>query len=208
MAEKLGAIYGSSLWLHDLDRITASLHELSELDGKSVLITGANGLICSAITDVLIRHNTTHSGTIHIIAAGRNQKKVRTRFGKFCDQDYFTFMKYDALNPELPEFTADYIIHGAGNVHPAAMAAEPVNTKLSNILGTNALLQSARYGTKRLLYISSSEVYGKRTDGNFQPFTENDYGSVDILNSRSCYPMGKRSAEALCVNYAAHYGVD
>ena len=210
MAEKLGAIYSSSLWLHDLDRITESLPELSELNGKSVLITGTNGLICSAITDVLIRYNETHSGNIHIIAAGRDPQRVRTRFGEFCDKDYFTFMQYNALTlkPELPKFSADYIIHGAGNAHPAAMAAEPVNTMLSNIFGVNVLLNAARYGTKRLLYISSSEVYGKRTDGNFQPFTEDDYGYVDILNSRSCYPMGKRSAETLCVNYAVQYGVD
>ena len=211
MAEELGAIYGSSLWLHDLDRITEYLPELSELDGKSVLITGANGLICSAVADVLLRYNETHSGNIRIIAAGRNPQRVRTRFGEYCDKDYFTFMQYDALSPELPEFIADYIIHGAGNAHPAAMAGQPVDTMLGNIVGTNTLLDYVIHGVvsvKRLLYISSSEVYGRRTDGNSQPFTEDDYGSVDILNSRSCYPMGKRSAETLCVSYAEQYDVD
>lgn len=59
-----------------------------------------------------------------------------------------------------------------------------------------------------MLYISSSEVYGKRADGNLQPFTENDYGYVDLLNMRSCYPVGKRAAETLCVSYAAEYGID
>ena len=43
---------------------------------------------------------------------------------------------------------------------------------------------------------------------NFKPFTENDYGYIDRLDARSCYPVGKRAAETLCVSYYAEYGVD
>ncbi len=45
-------------------------------------------------------------------------------------------------------------------------------------------------------------------ENNSQPFTENDYGYVDLLNPRSCYPVSKRAAETLCVSYAAEYGAD
>ena len=72
MVKELSAIYDSNIWLQDLDKIIASLPELSELEGKSVLVTGANGLICSAVIDVLMRYNeSTKSGnTIRVTAAG------------------------------------------------------------------------------------------------------------------------------------------
>ena len=205
MAQELGGIYNSSLWFENLDREAESLPELSRLDGSSVLITGANGLICSAVVDLFIRYNETHNGNIHIIAAGRSPQRMRARFGSFCDRDYFTFMHYDASSPEPVNVSADYAIHGAGNAHPSAMQSEPVETMLSNVLGLHVLLRSS---VKRLLYISSSEVYGKRAEGNLQPFTETDYGYVDLLNTRSCYPMSKRAAETLCVSYAAEYGTE
>ena len=141
MVKELSRIYSSDLWLQDLDSITASLPELSQLNGKSVLITGANGLICSAVVDLLIRHNETHGGTIHIVAAGRSPERMCARFGTFCDKDYFTFMHYDASSPESVNFSADYVIHGASNAHPAAMSTEPVETMLSNFLGTNKFLE-------------------------------------------------------------------
>lgn len=59
---------------------------------------------------------------------------------------------------------------------------------------------------KRLLYVSSSEVYGNKT-GN-QPYKEKDYGYVDILNQRACYPSAKRAAETLCTAYGQEYGLD
>ncbi|MBR0151775.1 MAG: NAD-dependent epimerase/dehydratase family protein [Synergistaceae bacterium] len=209
MAERLGGIYGS-LWLSDLDRITASLPELEELAGKTLLITGAGGLICSALADIIIHWNESHNGreNIRIIAAGRNKAKIWERFRDFSGRDYFTFMQYDALGRDIPAFTADYVIHGASNAHPSAMSSQPAETMLANIIGLNSILQSSLGAAKRIVYISSSEVYGMRSEGNTAAFTENDSGYVDILNPRSCYPMSKRSAETLCACYVAEYGAD
>ena len=50
-------IYKSKQWIEDIDIVSNTLPELSSLDGKSILITGATGLICSAIVDILIRYN-------------------------------------------------------------------------------------------------------------------------------------------------------
>ncbi len=50
-------IYKSKLWSEDLDGTLASLPELETLAGSAVMITGAAGLICSAVTDLLIRYN-------------------------------------------------------------------------------------------------------------------------------------------------------
>lgn len=209
MAEMTG-IYSGGLWLSDIDRVIHALPELGTLSGKSVLITGAGGLICSTVADVLIRWNESHNGreNIGIIAAGRNKAKISGRFGEFSGREYFTFIDYDASRAEIPALNADYVIHGAGNAHPSAMSAEPVETMLANIIGINAIMKASGHNVKRVLYISSSEVYGRRADGNSAPFTENDYGYVDILNPRNCYPMAKRAGETLCASYAAEYGAD
>jgi O-antigen/teichoic acid export membrane protein len=56
------------------------------------------------------------------------------------------------------------------------------------------------------MYISSSEVYGTKPDNT--AYGEGDYGVVDILDPRSCYPSSKRAAETLCASYHKEYGVD
>ena len=128
------------------------------------MITGCTGLICSAVADVLIRWNETHKEKINILAAARNEKKVETRFAPYMSESWFNFVLYDASSTEnkliLP---CDYIIHGASNASPNKIVKEPVETMLSNFTGMKYLLDYAKaMETKRVLYISSSEVYGKK----------------------------------------------
>ena len=74
-------IYDSPLWFMNIDIVAEGLGELDELAGKSVLISGATGLICSAVVDIFIRYNETHETPIGIIAAGRQPQKMIERFG-------------------------------------------------------------------------------------------------------------------------------
>ncbi len=90
------SIYDSKLWISDLNDTIEALPELHELAGKSVMITGCTGLICSAVVDVLIRWNETHEAKIKILAAGRSEKKVEIRFAPFTKKDWFVFVPYDA----------------------------------------------------------------------------------------------------------------
>lgn len=201
-------IYDSPLWFEDIDKVSAVIPELSELAGKSILITGVTGLICSAVTDIFIRYNETHETHIMIIAAGRRPEAMKNRFGDFCNRDYFKFVKYDASKSNNKiDVKADYIIHGASNASPKAIIAEPVETMLSNFNGLHFLLDYAKENdVKRLLYISSSEVYGIKN--NNEPFKEDDYGYIDLLNPRNSYSVGKRAAETLCASFYAEYGVE
>ncbi|MBQ6021787.1 MAG: NAD-dependent epimerase/dehydratase family protein [Clostridia bacterium] len=201
-------IYQSSLWISDLDEVLASLPALSSLEGKSVMITGAAGLVLSAVTDLLIRYNETHEKKIGILAAGRWPEEMTGRFGDYTEKPYFTFVRYDASRTDnsitLP---CDYIIHGASNAFPEMIVKEPVETMLSNVLGVKYLLDYAREcGAKRLLYISSSEVYGQKQSA--EPYREGEYGYIDLLSPRNSYSVGKRAAETLCASYAAEYGVE
>ena len=201
-------IYDSKLWISDLDEIIESMPALKLLEDKTIMITGCTGLICSAVVDVLIRWNKTHDSKIKILAAGRSKNKVDARFAPYTTPDWFTFVSYDAAstsnNLTLP---CDYIIHGASNASPNKIVKEPVETMLSNVLGMKCLLDYAREkGSRRVLYISSSEVYGRKEHNN--PSKIDEYGWIDLLNSRSSYSIGKCAAETMCAAYSDEYSVE
>ena len=67
------SVYDSKLWISDLDETIYALPELDELVGCSVMITGCSGLICSAVVDVLIRWNETHSPRQDKYLSGRQK---------------------------------------------------------------------------------------------------------------------------------------
>jgi len=198
-------VYDSEIWTQDVDLIIDTLPELANLKGKSVLITGAAGLICSSVVDILMRYNDTRNGRIRILAAGRWLKEMTDRFAERVNRDDFEFVVYDAsCNDNVLEQQADYIVHGASNAYPELIVKEPVETMLSNFIGLYHLLCYAKErSTKRLLYISSSEVYGRK-EGD-QPYREGEYGYIDLLNFRNSYSVGKRAAETLCARECRVY---
>ena len=201
-------INDNKLWNNDLEEVIASLPEIDELAGRNVLITGSTGLICSSVVDVLIHWNLSREDKINIYAAARSKEKAERCFGRHASEPWFNFVFYDASSERnsLPD-SVDYIIHGASNASPNHIVAEPVETMLSNFMGMKLLLDYARQqNTKRVLYISSSEVYGRKdTD---LPSKISDYGWIDILNPRSSYSIGKCAAETLCASYYDEYGVE
>lgn len=201
-------IYDSELWLSDVDETVGALPELQELAGKTVLVTGCTGLVCSAVVDVLIRWNEGHEEKIAILAAGRNIQKIRNRFSPYDAKAWFQSVPFDAATGAgFLDKPCDYIIHGASNASPDRIVNEPVETMLSNFVGTKCLLDyGRRHSVNRLLYVSSSEVYGLK-EGE-RPYKTNEYGYIDLLNSRNSYSVGKRAAETLCASYAKEYGTD
>lgn len=201
-------LYNNPLWIRDIDLVLENYPEFEDFAGRSILVTGAGGLICSALVDILIRYDETHQNPIKILAAGRSQAKMKERFGEFFNREYFVFVPYDANENVLSiSQSANYIVHGASNASPNKIVKEPVETMLSNFTGLYALLQYAKQAeTKRVLYVSSSEVYGKKNDTT--PYKETDYGFVDLLSPRNSYSVGKRAAETLCASYSAEYGIE
>lgn len=201
-------VYDTKQWKSDIDRVIGVLPELDEMAGKSILITGAAGLICSSVVDILFRYNDTHENKIQILAAGRWIEEMINRFSYQVERPDFTFVTYDASRTDnVISEKADYIIHGASNASPDMIVKEPVETMLSNFLGMKYLLDFAKdSGTKRILYISSSEVYGAKKGD--EPYKEGEYGYIDLLKSRSSYSIGKCAAETMCVSYADEHGIE
>lgn len=198
--------YCDEYW-QDVKFVSEQIPSLKHLFGSSVLITGATGMICSSVTEILFNLNKKQDAHIQIYLAGRSRERIKERFYCFEEGKDYTFVPYNATSSDSINVKTDFIIHGASNADPGKFAKEPVETMLANIIGLNTLLLSAvDKKAKRLLYISSSEVYGRKEES--RPYQENDYGFVDILNPRASYPSSKRAAETLCAAYAAEYGLD
>ncbi len=212
-------------YLEDIKKVLGNIPSVEELRGKSVLVTGATGLIGSAVADLLLSLNEEENYGMNILLAGRDESRMAERFAGRSDivssggesqktegEKGYSFVKYDAARgvssgSDTDGIKADYIIHGASNADPKRIMAEPVETMLANIQGLAGLMDSVdKTALKRVLYISSSEVYG--VNETFEPYTEEQLGYVDILNPRSCYPSSKRATETMCVAYAEEYGVD
>lgn len=198
--------YTDKYW-EDVKRVTETIPNYESLFGKKILITGGTGMICSSVAEILFYLNREKQAGIKIVLAGRNKERMADRFKDFVEGQDYIFLEYDATENKILDVKVDLIIHGASNANPVVYSAQPVETMLANIVGLQCLLQLA-VATKveRVLYVSSSEVYGNKEE--FRPYEENDYGFVDILNPRASYPCSKRAAETLCAAYQDQYQLD
>ena len=84
----------SQLYLDDLKKIQEAIPNLEKLTGTSVLITGAGGMICSAMVDFLLALNESQQMGIQVYAAARNEQKVRKRFSRYADNENFHYVQY------------------------------------------------------------------------------------------------------------------
>ena len=105
----------------------------------------------------------------------------------------------------IVESNFEYIVHLAARPSPEDYIINPVETLLSNSVGTMKLLELAKLGNSRFVYTSSSEVYG---NAETIPTPETYYGYVSSWGIRSCYDEGKRYSEALIMAYHRKFGLD
>lgn len=177
------------------------------LINQRILVTGASGLIGSSVIDLLVYLNEHENFGIEIYAAVRNVHAAKKRFRSCFGKPYFHLVSYDAEQAVAFPFDVDFIIQAASAADPAAISSRPAEALMSNVYGLHQMLEyGKRIHVKRVLFLSSSEVYGTNATG--KPFRESDYGAIDLLNPRASYPMGKRAAETLCASYAKEYGMD
>ncbi len=177
--------------------------------GKTVMITGAAGLIGTYIVDLLMKKNELDSADITVIAIDRNQNEIKNRFADYFSDDHFKYYVLDVTMPvpdDLPY--ADYLIHAASNTSPLDYGRHPVDTFKSNTVGTYYMLEFAhKKNVGRFLFCSSVEAYGQNR-GDVEKFDESYSGYIDCNTPRAAYPTGKRASEAMCASYKSEFGLD
>lgn len=168
-----------------------------KLRGKSVLVTGAYGMLASYIIYMLAYLNEKAAMDVKIIALARSKEKLRKRFGKLLDQNYFVPYISGLEGPLDIEEDIRYIIHAASLADPSCYKVRPIDVLKPNVIGNYYLLELAEQkNVDGYLLFSSGDIYGA-IDGK-KTICENDYGSMDTLDIHNCYSESKRMAETMC----------
>jgi UDP-glucuronate decarboxylase len=193
--EDLAMIVGASLPWHDLE-------------GKSVLITGASGFLPAYMVETFLYLNTYVLGRkVTVYGLVRNRDRAERRFERYLGREDLKLIVQDVSSPVSGDQRFDYIIHAASQASPKYYGTDPVGTLLPNVLGTYHLLELARvHRASGFLFFSSGEVYGEVNELNI-PTTEQDYGYLDPTRVRSCYAESKRAGETMCVAWHHQHGV-
>lgn len=189
----------SPLYQEDISYIT-NTPCISSLKGKSILITGATGLVGVNLIDALMAY-----GGIFVYAVGRSKDKAASRLGEYYNNPNFCFLEQDVRQPFPNNLIVDYILPLASNTHPVAYSQYPIETIEINVKGALHALQLAEYCGATVLYPSTVEVYGNAIGKDI--FTEDYTGKLSLSTSRSCYTESKRVCEAMCQSYIAERSV-
>lgn len=196
------------LYYNEITYMTHDMQLWGKLDGQTVLITGATGMVGKCLIETIILHNEFAQNPIRVIALSRNVTLAEERLAEAWNDANFEYISCD-INMGIPECgQVDYIIHAASNTHPLQYSQDSVGTITTNIIGTKNLLDYAvTHGTKCFCFVSSVEVYGENR-GDVEKFDERYLGYIDCNTLRAGYPEGKRVGETLCNAYQQTYGLD
>ena len=189
----------------DLKTIIAEDLSWEKLKNKTVMITGASGMVGSYMLYVLLMLNDEKHYGIKVDAVMRNVNKLPEEIRNREDVNVVVA----DVTKDIPDVgDIDYIIHAASPASPLIMQNQPVETIAANTIGTFKTLELAKEkNAEGYLFISSREIYGQPDEGQ-EFFYENTYGFVDQLNPRSCYSEGKKAAETMCVCFHEEYGLN
>jgi nucleoside-diphosphate-sugar epimerase len=175
--------------------------DLGKLKDKSILITGATGLIGQTIVKKLLE--LPSEWNVKVVAMVRNKEKAEVIFRNNKNEN-FQFLIGDVLELSELKEDIDYIVHAASMTSSLDFVNRPVEVISSGFLGTKNILEIAKKNKiEGMVYLSSMEVYGNPIDNS--KINETFPTNLDTMNVRSCYPESKRICEALCKAYEVEY---
>ena len=193
----------NTILLRDMEDIYSRNVEWECLDGKTIMLTGAYGMLASYITYFVIYLQKVQKINIKLVAVVRSKEKY---FKKINWADECVEVLESALNKPIQyDKKIDYIIHAASLASPQYYSVCPVDVLTPNVIGTYHLLNlAAEKKVKSFLLFSTADIYGT-VDKSM--ITEKDYGVMDTLDIHNCYSESKRMAETMCKSFFVQYHV-
>ena len=164
---------------------------------KKNLVTGGLGFIGSHLIDRLINLGE------YVICLDDISSGDQRYLAKWEGNSNFKFIKGTVLDKHQIKF--DNLWHLACPASPRDYLRDPISTARINFEGTLNILNLAKDQKAKVLYTSSSEVYG---DCENIPQDENFLGLIRTTSPRSCYAHGKRIAETLCFDFQRKYKME
>jgi nucleoside-diphosphate-sugar epimerase len=156
---------------------------------KSALVSGAAGFVGSHLVDRLLEEGFAVVGVDNFITGKEENLNSAKSNSKF------SFLDLDVVS-EIPDLGMkfDYIFHAASPASPPKYFKYPIETMMVNSIGTKNLLDLAIKNKARVIFFSTSEVYGDPLE---HPQRESYWGNVNPIGPRSIYDEAKRFGEAL-----------
>lgn len=162
------------------------------------LITGGAGFIGSHLCDRYTKEGHTVLCLDNFMSG--NLMNIR----HLLDYRNFKLIRGDIRDFDLLERIMrdiDVVFHLAAQIHVDRSYIEPRLTYDINVMGTQNILEAARmHDAKKLIYASTSEVYGL---AQYVPIDESH-----PLDATHPYGASKIAADRLCYAYANTYGMD
>ncbi len=164
-----------------------------------VLVAGGAGFIGSHLCEKLLKEGFEVT-VVDSLVTGRkkNLDGLKIAFVEANINEAATFTR-----PEL-SIGFDQIYNMASPASPVDFPKMPIFILETATHGHKNLLELARRNSARILFASSSEVYG---DAEIHPQIESYFGNVNSFGLRSCYDEAKRVGEALSLGYKKEFGV-
>lgn len=168
---------------------------------KIIVVTGGAGFIGSNLCIYL------HSQSVdnRIICVDNLITGNLDNLREIRSSPRFSFIDYDITKPVCPALFGEHvdeIYHLASIASPEKYKKYSMETLLTSINGTQRVLDYCVLYNCKMLFTSTSEVYG---DPNVHPQPESYYGNVNVVGERSCYDEGKRVAETLIYEYQKRF---
>jgi nucleoside-diphosphate-sugar epimerase len=189
----------NSIITEDVKNILSEPLPWSSLKGKTVLVTGANGMIPGYVIYTLM-----NLGGVNVIALSRSKEKLTDKFAAFIDNPRFHCLAQSITAPIMTE-GIDIIFHGAGNTDNIGLR-DMINTIDVNIVGTKRCLDFlAKQGCGIFIPFSSVSVFGLCPN---KEIAEKDMGYADLQAPDAPYIQSKRVSEVYSYTYFRQYNVD
>jgi UDP-glucuronate decarboxylase len=168
---------------------------------QSILVTGGAGFLGSYLCDVLVRLKA------RVTCLDNFSSGTRENIQHLLELDNFKVIEHDVSQPIFFDNEINMVVHLASRASPFEFARFPIQIMKANTLGTWVALGIAKENEARLVYASSSEIYGDPDPANI-PTPETYWGNVNPVGPRSCYDEAKRAGEAFTHAYRIEHGLD
>lgn len=177
----------------------------SQLNGTTMLITGAGGFLASHLLETIAVFNESAKPGCRVLAIDNFQSGLPERISWIKDRSDMELRQGDASQAFEPGERVDWIIHAASIASPPLYRRFPLETIDVNVNGTRHMLDLLRREGRGMLFMSSSEIYGD-PDPLHIPTAEDYRGFVSCTGPRACYDESKRLGETLATTYHRLYG--
>jgi UDP-glucuronate decarboxylase len=164
---------------------------------KTILITGGCGFIGSHLCKKLIQYNK-------IICVDNLYTGFIKNIEELFLNENFKYINHNIIHPLSIDCKIDEIYHLACPASPPKYQIDPIYTLQTIFIGTLNILELAKKHNSKILYASTSEIYG---EPKISPQNENYRGNVNTIGIRSCYDEGKRVGETLMMEYFNKYKI-